>query len=734
MQSVYSKCAKAAIFAELQKGLEPFIYWHVTESVQEGYSPASIGELQEEREVEALVLERGSDVRDRALGHFISLLHHYHAARPRGNDKAQDALSHLASDFERLAPPPPFTELHYYRNDIDDYIAEQRQNAGLLAGDPDWNPRAKVSGNYQWNVELKRSLELTKTAYTDACSRFEHRFILGTEADLELVQLLAQDQLVELASIHAAKPRHIPAPPPSAASAATSTSSFWNQRIGSTSIAPSSSPLPQFEEAHLIQAGRQFRAACLDDLRTRQSLGMRVSEDGKEITVVLSKALNPDTKPERLIQRARQRYDPTQKIRDVEDESHEEAAIRSAKDLISSALRILSTRDGERNISLRIDAHNLRGHINLRLAALKSRSESNYLSGAVADWTASIELDENQPEVREQLSGAKARVRSDAKQNAVPSSDPPAEDSEVLHTSAEATGKASGTAETAPTNGKHTKTTKAAKDAQVEGVAGKEREKTILESPFFRADLVTGLMVDALLALPFPHRALRETLRLPPAAAVAAASHDHVHMLERLAKAHQATTKALTSENRAQLKHAVKTVSAVLALPDLQHVGRNADPQIRLRSTSLRLVLGTLFLLLNDHVRAHGELDLISNALKPNTRGEAKGGKKAKPEQAARTDNSEGSSGGGAEEAKIEEMQMRVQGEALLLLAKTCWLANKVQEALKFFRWFVKWYADQQAATAAADAAQDEQVEHTERGVADLDMRWWDALLVVEKK
>jgi len=79
-------------------------------------------------------------------------------------------------------------------------------------------------------------------------------------------------------------------------------------------------------------------------------------------------------------------------------------------------------------------------------------------------------------------------------------------------------------------------------------------------------------------------------------------------------------------------------------------------------------------------------------------------------------------------------MQMRVQGEALLLLAKTCWLTNKVQEALKFFRWFVKWYADQQAATAAADAAQDEQVEHTERGVADLDMRWWDALLVVEKK
>ncbi|GAK66075.1 uncharacterized protein PAN0_011c4297 [Moesziomyces antarcticus] len=733
MQSVYSKCAKAAIFAELQNGLEPFIYWHVTESVQEAYTPASIGLYQEEREVEALVLERGSDVRDRALGRFISLLHHFHAARPRGNDEAQDALSHLLSVFEHLSPPPPFTEFHYYRNDIDDYIAEQRQNSGLLAADPDWHPRPKVAGNYQWNVEFKRALELTKTAYTDACARFEHRFILGTEADLELVQLFAQDQLVELASMHAAKPRHVPAPPPSAASAAPSTSSFWNQRIGSTSTAPSS-PLPQFEETHLVQAGRQFRAACLDDVRTRQSLGVRVSEDGKDITVVLSKALNPDTKPDRLIQRARQRYDPTQQIREVEDESHEEAAIRSAKDLISSALRILSTRDGERNVSLRIDAHNLRGHINLRLAELKPRSESNYLSRAVADWTASIELDEDQPEIREQLSGAKARVQSGAKQDAAPSSDLATADGTAQDASAAPTEQAAKTAETAPMNGKSSKTTESAKDAQVEGIAGKEREKTILESPFFGSDLVTGMMVDALLALPFPHRALRETLRLPPAAAVAAASHDHVHMLERLAKAHQATTKALTSENRAQLKHAVKTVSAVLALPDLQHVGRNADSQIRLRSTSLRLVLGTLFLLLNDHVRAHGELDLISNALKPNTRGEAKGGKKAKPDQDARTDAVAGGSGGGAEEAKVEEMQTRVQGEALLLLAKTCWLTNKVQEALKFFRWFVKWYADQQAPNADVEAELDEQIEQLERSVADLDMRWWDALLVVDKK
>ncbi|CDW98991.1 hypothetical protein, partial [Sporisorium scitamineum] len=420
----------------------------------------------------------------------------------------------------------------------------------------------------------------------------------------------------------------------------------------------------------------------------------------------------------------------------------EAALVKTAKDLVSSALRILGTRDGERNVSLRIDAHNLRGHINQRLAALKPQHRVNYLNRAAADGSASIELDMDQSNIAELLAQTEAQLESlstsidagsDGQEEKTPSADT------SLSKQASKSGSSKGSA-SQPSTSAQLSAASGAKNscsdvkqqeanstsADGEGTT-KPRDKTILESPFFRSDLVTGLMVDSLLNLAFPHRALRETLRFPSAASLSAASQDYVTMLERLAKTHQQTNKSLTAENKAQLKTAVKTVSAVLALPDLQNATRD-DAEVTLRRTSLRLVLGTLFLLENDLVKAQTELELVSNALKPNPRGVGRASNTALGQEGEQSavvvDDKVGRK---EKEMATWGMQMRVQGQTLLLLAKACWLGNKVQESIKFFRWFVRWYSEQQA-RRVADCSQGEGVE-----LEEVDMGWWDRVVVVTK-
>ncbi|SPO28126.1 uncharacterized protein UTRI_04517_B [Ustilago trichophora] len=750
MDAIYAKCAKPAIYAELHQGLQPYVYWHVTESIQEGYAPDQVGELQEEVEVEALVLERRSIARDRALGYFISLLHYY--LRQQSDSADLDAaLSILGSTLEKEEDHASIDDFHLDTADIYEYVEEQKKNAGLIADDPAWHRQAKTSEKIQWNTLFKTALELTRTSYIEACKRFEHRFKMGSEADLALVQLLPANELIELLSKYKASPAHVPAPPQNIA-ASTSRSSFWGQRIGNNR-ANASAVLPEFDPAHLVKAGQQFRAACIERVRAQNDAASRPSEPGKDFIVILSQALNPETNPERLIQRASQRYDPSKPL-----ESELEGSIRSAKDSLSSALLILGTRDGERNTSLRIDAYNLRGYINLRLAQLKPQHEANYLGRAVADWSASTELDLDQNDIMDILAKTEIRLESLPKliegpvEKEASSTDSnmskkslESESSTVSAASASTATPRQSTAEAAPKPNKSQPSTSSTnKSNDVEGAEpGKPREKTILESPFFRSDLVTGLMVDSLLALPFPHRAHRDILRFPSAAAVAAASQDHVPMLDRLAKSHHQTTKALTPENKAQLKVAIKCVSAVLALPDLQQTRDDSAEKV-LQRTSLRLVLGTLHLLLNDFVKAQTELDLVSNALRPNVRQSngSKGSKKgketsttsaepavqpAKPSKAAAASNP-------ANEADpaddtIRQVQTRVQGQTLFLLAKTCWMSNKVQESVKFFRYFTKWYSEQQ--TLAVELAEGKDVADIE--LVDLDMGWWHRIVVAKK-
>ncbi|KAJ9473925.1 hypothetical protein PHBOTO_004024 [Pseudozyma hubeiensis] len=754
MEGAYSKCSKAAVYDELHRGLQPFVYWHVTESIQEGYNPESIGELQEHAEVEALVLERRSVARDRALGYFVSLLHHYLARQSDPSQPDKDrAVSELSADFDKETPLAPFVDFHLDTADIYAYVEEQKQNAGSIADDGDWHHRSGISSKLQWNVVFKNALDLTRTAYTDACQRFEHRFIAEAQADLALVQLVSDADLAKLASQTRAKPRHVPAPPTSLADRKDPHAHYWSKRIGHTVDAPSEN-LPSFDLEHLISAGRAFRAACIDYVSADSGAAARASQAGKELDVVLSKAINLDTNPERLLEQARGRWTPNQAT--SEPPADEESTIRAAKEVLNSALRILGQRDGQRNINLRTDCLNLRGHVNKRLAALRPQHQANYLGRAIADWSASSELDSSQSDVIELLAQTEIALES-------------LNDNIAVEASKETSGADSAVPQHASAPGPSTAITSATADqpnptssSEAESVKvrlppsskvtdepaaaqnptpttenaskpTKPREKTILDSPFFRADLVTGLMVDALLALPFPHRAFRETLRFPPAAAIAGASQDHVPMLDRLAKAHQQSTMSLTAENRAQLITAIKAVSAVLALPDLQQVTREDSPEKVLRRTSLRLVLGTLHLLLNEFVKGQTELELVSNALRPNARGSRTVEQKQRLDEAASD----------AQEQTIRHMQTRVQGQTLFLLAKTCWMSNKVQEAIKFFRWFVRWYSEQQAERVAERKVGDEQGEGRGRrqeggetssiDVEELDMGWWDKVVVVTK-
>ncbi|GAC92504.1 hypothetical protein PHSY_000058 [Pseudozyma hubeiensis SY62] len=754
MEAVYSKCSKSAVYNELHRGLQPFVYWHVTESIQEGYNPESIGELQEHAEVEALVLERRSVARDCALGYFVSLLHHYLA---RQTDLSQphidQAIAELSADFEKETPLAPFADFRLDIADIYAYVEEQKQNAGLIADDGDWHHRSGISSNLQWNVVFKNALDLTRTAYTDACQRFEHRFIAEAQADLALIQLVADADLAGLAFQTRAKPRHVPAPPTSLADKKDPHAQYWSNRIGHT-VDPASKNLPDFDPEHLISAGRAFRTACIDNIRADSDAAARASQAGKELDVVLSKAINLDTNPIRLLEHARGRWTPQQTT--SEPPVDEESTIRAAKEVLNTALRILGQRDGQRNINLRTDCLNLRGHINKRLAALRPQHQANYLGRAVADWFTSSELDSSQSDIIELLAQTEIAIESLNENIAQEANKKPSSADSAVSRDASASGaitaNATATADqpdTAPGSGAESVTVRLPPSSKVTGETAaaknptpkvestsspaKPREKIILDSPFFRSDLVTGLMVDALLALPFPHRAFRETLRFPPAAAIAGASQDHVPMLDRLAKAHQQSTKALTAENRAQLKTAIKAVSAVLALPDVQQMTREDSPEKVLRRTSLRLVLGTLHLLLNEFVKGQTELELVSNALRPNARGGRTGEQKQSSDEAASD----------ARERTISHMQTRVQGQTLFLLAKTCWMTNKVQEAIKFFRWFVRWYSEQQAERVAERKGHDEEEggrgtrqeggEASSIDVEELDMGWWDKVVVVTK-
>lgn len=748
MKTAYDRCAKEAIYHELYSGLQPFVYWHVTESIQEGYAPDAIGELQEEREAEALILERRFDVRNRALGHFVSLLQYYKARQP-DHDDLPAAIENLQSDLDKQPVPPAFDDFRLETAEINQYIVKQKGSGGLIADDPAWHTQPKIHSKVQWNVEFKTSIETTRKTYVNACTRLEHRLKLGCDADYELI-LLPPD-FNDLVATHAAKPRHIPAPPPSSTHSVSSTNSFWDQRIGSNRIATPPT-VPDFEVDHLLQAGSKIRTACHENVRFFPPGLGPYAKPGSEPSVVMSKAQNPATNPQRLIERAQQRYDEWTLIATEFPSERNDAFLRKLKFGLNTAIRILGTRDGERNVALRVQAHNLRGRMNHHIASNTPFTETDYLKMVVRDWSASIDLDEDQPQIRKKVSEARARLLSLEKEDKGPTStstDTKASRQSFGSTVSHVAGNPACSTTILPGESSTFKEKVRGPPSTNEGTSiiqneadTKSREKTILESPFFRVDLVTGLMVDSLLALAFPHRAFRETLRFPPAASVAAASQDHVHMLDRLSKSHQQTVKALTAENKEQLKTAIKTVSAVLALPDLQKVTRDDPPEKVLRITSLRLVSGTLFLLLNDFVKAQTELDLVSNALKPNAR--VKGGAKAKSQPVPEPEPSsvpqaqaaaEGDASASNEEAleAIAQMQTRVQGEALFLLAKTCWMANKVQEADKFYRWFIKWYSDQQAELAlSSETAVEEGAGAPE--VPDLDLRWWDKLLVLPKK
>ncbi|SNX85223.1 uncharacterized protein MEPE_03932 [Melanopsichium pennsylvanicum] len=743
MDTIYAKCAKPAIYAELQEGLEPFVYWHVTESIQEGYDPEAIGELQETVEVEAFVLERRCAARNRVLGYFISLLRYY-LVKQTEPVNLEAALNALQTDLAKESAHTTFDDFHLDTAQIYEYVEEQKQNAGHLADDPAWHRQPKTSEKMQWNNVFKNALDLTRNAYVAACKQSDHRFKLGAENDLALCQLLSIDKLNEFVLKFAAAPRHVPASPQTEENSSATTSSFWSQRIGSQRPSGNKT-VPLFDPVHLVEAGQHFRAASIEHIRCQHESTLRLSGPEKDFAVIISQALNLETNPERLIERAHQRANPT-KLPELEVE----AEMRSAKELLSSALRILGIRDGERNVTCRIQAYNLRGYINLRLADLKPQHETNYLSRAISDWSVSKELDPGQHKIVDVLAQTEARLESLPK--IITESSDKAASSTDSHLSKHAF--ASNATTIAPAS---TSTVKAAKkestptasaangkNERAEIQSAKPREKTILESPFFRSDLVTGLMVDALLALAFPHRAFRKTLRFPCAACVAAASQDHIPMLDRHAKSHQQTTKALTEENKAQLKVAVKCVSAVLALPDLQQK-RNDSAEKVMQRTSLRLVLGTLHMLLGRFVKAQTELELISNALKPNMRGKTKDTNDQTNQQKHKheTKTSTKLKAKSKEEARpavepkdtkldksIQQMQTRVQGQALFLLARTCWMTNKVQEAVKFFRWFVKWYSEQQALAVESDA-DDGQVE---LDIPELDMSWWDKVVVVTKQ
>ncbi|TKY89905.1 hypothetical protein EX895_001202 [Sporisorium graminicola] len=748
MEAAYQQCAKTASYYELHQGLQPFVYWHVTESVQEGYNPEAIGELQPEVEVEALVLERRSIARDHALGLFVSLLYYY-LARQSDPADVDAAINALLADFDKHLGVGSFADFQLDTADIYEYIEEQRQNAGLIADDPDWHQQAKTSASMQWPVVFKKSLELTRLAYVEACHRFEHHFALGSQADAALLQLLTNHELARLASRAKAQPRHVPAAPPSATIDTATAAGYWAKRTGQKPD-DLAKVLPEFDPNHLIHAGQQFRAACLDHVRAQQS-----SESGKDINAVLSEAINSETNPQRLVERAGQLWTPqtaTSSWHAAADDN-EATLIKNAKDLLSSALRILGTRDSERNVSLRIDAYNLRGHINRRLATLKPHHQANYLNRAVDDWSASAELDADQNDIIDLLAQIKNQLESVSDPIPARSDDERKTSSENSNPSKQSLRKDSGKRSSlqpsasvqlsagSPAKGSSSDIKqKNVKDASVgsggEGGTIKPRDKTILESPFFRSDLVTGLMVDSLLNLAFPHRALRETLRFPSAASVSAISQDYVPLLDQLAKAHHQTTKGLTPENKAQLQTAVKTVSTVLALPDLQRATRD-DAAGTLRKTSLQLVLGTLFLLLNDLVKAQTELELVSNALKPNnTRGVGRGAAlNTSAARAAATEADSATEARAAEQTTLH-MQARVQGQTLLLLAKSCWMANKVQEATKFFRWFVKWYSEQQAQRVTDRRRGGEGADRTDAAEVELDqidMGWWDRVVVVTK-
>ncbi|PWZ03703.1 hypothetical protein BCV70DRAFT_154999 [Testicularia cyperi] len=682
MEAAFRACSVQAVFEELKDGLEPFVFWHVTESVQEGYSPEAIGELQEEAEVEALILERRSRARDRAIGLFAALLHKY-LTRHEGTD-LEAALACIVDQIGKGGSEMGDMVLETDR--IYEYIDRERQKGGWLEQDPSWNWIDGIKANKQWTAEFKESLQRTFTAYVETCKRFQPRFEAEAQKDLELLEALQYDGLHEMLSRLAPRTEALPVGP--ASPVTPETNSFWNRRLTRTEQ-------DTYDSDKLACAGSEIRQASQEMIARRLNRGVEASVQA-HLTALLNGARNLESDPEQIIRRAIEKASSLK----LESDAHEsESDLREVKDALTQAIEILGARDGTRNTDLVTQAYNARAGINHKLAGVK-KSPLNYYRRALSDWRASLDRDSKQPDVQKEVQGLEKRVQELEVQQKGDES------------AAEASAKVLALSDDNREHGAAHQGIETRVDRATVVAKSQPREKTILESPFFRSDLVMGLMVDALLSLPFPHRAFRESLKIPIEAfggGDGVQNVQHAGALQRAVGRQRVLNGGLTEENKLQMDEAAKGAAAVLALPQHQLGGR-MDDEILLRVTSLRLLHGNILLLKTDAVRAQAELELASNALKNKLKRVESGlgsveGRASKPESTPPAKSAD----------QVSAMLKSVQGHLLLLLAKAASMRGDSHAANRFWNWLCNWAKDQ------------------DPGKHQLNMLWWDKLVVVTK-
>ncbi|KAN0065827.1 hypothetical protein ACQY0O_000957 [Thecaphora frezii] len=648
LRTAHHHAFRLAKFDTLEQALQLFVTNHFASLIQQGCTPAEIGTLlpspDETRSV--LVHLTSSRIRDDAFGKLVAglglLLRDARDTKAADTSRNVDptTASRLVSILEiEASSTPDLSHLSYDSVPLFEHIEEQKRH-GALIDDPAWEFDYSLSKNRQWVPAVQKSVASVRQAFLDASNAIDWVGAVDVGGDIDLLTSADQAFVAGLLVQHAPIKR--------------SESKPVSQPKGADQ--GEAEPETGLSAKELISIGSACRAQLIAACREQANVRFKQQRfhEAEELYRVIDAAANGDRDPSVLLNRAAALL----KL----DRFNETIAA------CSQALELLTAESDAKGRNLAWKGYVRRGRARKGLADRSDPARAkDLLSLTKSDFEEALKIDPNDAAAKSELDALEER------------------NSETQSGDGGATASASAPAAAAATVSSETTTPKA-------------REKTILESPFFRSDLVTGLLADTLRSPAFPLSAVVKLLSLaPPSDGPGAGAEEHE---EACILDHGSVLTTVTPEQQAQLRESIKHVGAVLALPQYQSqppmLASTAEGKSwRLVTTSLRLLLGCCALLVNEVVKAQSALELVSTALRPDVKKQrGRVAAAVAKDQETKQDASAGAEADGADVADVAELDGlldEVRGHALRTLERCCRLQGKRQEGDKFQRWSVQW-------------------------------------------
>ncbi|EPQ31080.1 uncharacterized protein PFL1_01269 [Pseudozyma flocculosa PF-1] len=641
-----------ATFDALEDVLQAFVITHFTRLIPQGCTPQEIGiMLPSHQETQTIVKQLATArIREHAFGKLVASLGLVLSDRPGQHlPPAAAAAAAATIDSSTMSAlvailaiesqhKPDFSHFVFDHVPLFQHIEQQKRH-GPLAGDPAWEYDLNLNKNRQWKRAVDRSIADITAAFVQASNDIDWHKQVDASGD---IALLAQADLFELTRIlvelapkdKQRKEPMAPLPQP--------------QPEGADLEQPEPEPEPPkgLSVRNAIKAGSSCRArlqaACKETANAAFSQGHY--DEAERLYGIVDAAANGERDASVLLNRAAALLKLERFAETIE--------------AASVALELLTRRTDAKSRNLTWKGYLRRGKARRSLLAQRdaaSPDRTELIDLARKDFEEAARIDPKDPTAQAELDALEAEL------------------------------------------GRQSTADAAAAAAASDANPPKAKEKTILESPFFRADLVTGLLADTLRAPAFPLSAIMKLLSSTSATAktatATAAPSTQRSDEEACASEHRALVSTLTAEGRAQLEESIKHIGAVLALPHYQSAPAPPttttaaasavdEREWKLLTTSMRLLMGCCAMLLDAVVRAQSDIQLVSDALRPDVKGRR---------DRITADRDDGASTGtktdaGAGAEVVERLLHRVQGDALCMLQRCCSLQGKAHEADKFAR------------------------------------------------